>query len=755
MLDPVIGPKRDVRAVDDLLGRLGALPWSGSIYVGYPLVALPWQQHVDLLVACAEHGVTVLDLHQGASKTASHLVAERQATIERALVAVLGRSRHLLMQGRLAVPIRIVTVDPDLAPDASGVRPEPGTEEATLRGGPAGTGLGGTGGDALPTFRPKYSVRQPPTAFAARTAAKPSPQGVPDHAGQKTTRSTEQPGKVIGLSDVVSYIAVGARIDRNTLKRVHAAVQRLGNARPAPAIQTRGELAGPRAAVLAQIDREIVSLDRWQTRAALEVPAGPQRIRGLAGSGKTVILAHKAAILHATQPHARIALTYHVRTLYDIFRELVTRFYHEQQPVSMRPRDPDWTKLQILPAWGGKQPGIYVEVARHVGVSPLTVKEANKRFGKARAFAGACEEVLGAMGRGDPPPLFDVVLIDEAQDLPRAFFEMVYRVTAPPNRVVWAYDDLQNLTSNETVSPAVLFGADAAGQPHVPQLLREEGVADSDVVLPVCYRNTSWALTVAHALGLGVYRRGDVSTQASRLVQFYVDPEIWDEIGYVVEAGKLLPGWPVTLVRDPERSPAYFSRLLTPADAVQCHRFDDVEAEAEWVAEQIEGNLAHDGLVARQILIVSADPYFRIEKAIPFIKALQQRNIESHEARGDAVHGPDGSVPIAIVNRAKGNEAPMVYVVQSEHAATERDVLKRRNAMFTAITRSRAWVRITGSGDDMRIIEQEVAEVVSNDYRLRLTVPTKAELARMARQHRRDRMQRQRGVRKDGRPVEG
>ncbi|SEU19634.1 DEAD/DEAH box helicase [Stigmatella erecta] len=555
---------------------------------------------------------------------------------------------------------------------------------------------------------------------------------------------------MIGLSDVVSYIAVGARIDRNTLKRVHAAVQRLGNARPAPAIQSRGELlAGPRAEVLAQIDREIVSLDRWQTRAALEFPAGPQRIRGLAGSGKTVILAHKAAILHASQPQARIALTYHVRTLYDTFRELVTRFYLEQQPVKVRPRDPDWTKLQILPCWGGREPGIYAEVARHVGVSPLTVIEANNRFGKPQAFAGACEEVLGAMGREEPPPLFDVVLIDEAQDLPRAFFEMVYRVTAPPKRVVWAYDDLQNLTSNETVSPAILFGADAVGQPRVPQLLREEGMADSDVVLPVCYRNTSWALTVAHSLGLGVYRRGGVSTRAPRLVQFYVDPEIWDEIGYIVEAGQLLPGCPVTLVRDPERSPTYFSRLLTPADAVQCHRFDDVEAEAAWVAEQIEGNLAHDGLVARQILIVSADPYFRIETAIPFIKALQQRNIEAHEARGNAVHGPDGAVSIAIVNRAKGNEAPMVYVVQSEHAATERNVLKRRNAMFTAITRSRAWIRITGSGDGMRIIEQEVAEVVSSDYRLRLTVPTKAELERMERQHRRDRMQRQRGVRKD------
>src|SRR5262249_59142237 len=55
------------------------------------------------------------------------------------------------------------------------------------------------------------------------------------------------------------------------------------------------------------------ALDRWQKRGAIESPDGPQRIRGLAGSGKTVILALKAAYFHALHPDWRIALTFQTR----------------------------------------------------------------------------------------------------------------------------------------------------------------------------------------------------------------------------------------------------------------------------------------------------------------------------------------------------------------------------------------------------------------------------------------------------------
>lgn len=45
-------------------------------------------------------------------------------------------------------------------------------------------------------------------------------------------------------------------------------------------------------------------------KAAFEIPEGPQRIRGLAGSGKTIVLALKAAYLHTQYPDMKIAVTF-------------------------------------------------------------------------------------------------------------------------------------------------------------------------------------------------------------------------------------------------------------------------------------------------------------------------------------------------------------------------------------------------------------------------------------------------------------
>ena len=47
--------------------------------------------------------------------------------------------------------------------------------------------------------------------------------------------------------------------------------------------------------------------------AAFEVPDGPQRIKGLAGSGKTIVLALKAAYLHTQYPELKIGVTYYTR----------------------------------------------------------------------------------------------------------------------------------------------------------------------------------------------------------------------------------------------------------------------------------------------------------------------------------------------------------------------------------------------------------------------------------------------------------
>ena len=55
-------------------------------------------------------------------------------------------------------------------------------------------------------------------------------------------------------------------------------------------------------AKLKQLENSIATLDNLQSKAVIETVDGVQRIRGLAGSGKTIVLALKAAYLHAQHP---------------------------------------------------------------------------------------------------------------------------------------------------------------------------------------------------------------------------------------------------------------------------------------------------------------------------------------------------------------------------------------------------------------------------------------------------------------------
>ena len=72
-----------------------------------------------------------------------------------------------------------------------------------------------------------------------------------------------------------------------------------------------------KAYILKEMEAIIAKFDDKQKYAALSQLNGPQRIRGLAGSGKTIILCMKAAILHYRNPNLKILYTFTTKSLYD------------------------------------------------------------------------------------------------------------------------------------------------------------------------------------------------------------------------------------------------------------------------------------------------------------------------------------------------------------------------------------------------------------------------------------------------------
>lgn len=546
------------------------------------------------------------------------------------------------------------------------------------------------------------------TVFAA-------PVGDPPMPTDAVFCSFDQLGAFIGQQQ-----GLGADLYRS----LEAALQRVSTIRPA---KRRAEVksADSRGAAMKVIERGIANLDFWQKKAAIETPAGPQRIRGLAGSGKTIVLALKAALLHAQNEPWKIAVTFWSQSLYQQFEDLIKRFsfaHMDDLP------DPD--RLAILHAWGTRsRAGMYTRLADALGVQPMNFVAAESKYGRDRAFEGVCQELLAVAQTHDVEPLFDAILIDEAQDLPPSFFRLLYLFTKDPKRIVWAYDELQKLDEREMASLGELFGTTATGDPVV-NITNREGEPRRDVVLPICYRNTPWALATAHSIGFGIYRPGG-------LVQHFEDPELWEDIGYQRDAGSLQLGSWVELARSNLSSPAYFNEWLRSDDAVVFRSdFADEQLQDQWVAQQILNDVGPAELEHDDILIVLPSAYTSKRRYARLARVLDDHGIPSHLVgvnSGQDVVFVRGSVAVAHVYRAKGNEAPMVYVLDAQYAGAAFNEVSRRNTIFTAITRSKAWVRVCGFGETMAGIANEVEAVRDADFKLKFTIPTAEQLAEMRR----------------------
>ena len=149
------------------------------------------------------------------------------------------------------------------------------------------------------------------------------------------------------------------------------------------------------ALCLSRLEDEIASFDARQRQVALTALGGPQRIRGLAGSGKTVILAMKAALAHLDEPEARILVTYYTRSLRDQLTKLITRFYRH-----FGGDDPDWKRIDVYHGWGRKDlAGTYREACVRADLAPMAFSAAQAGRGNVDRRTRVRTRTLGQWGQ--------------------------------------------------------------------------------------------------------------------------------------------------------------------------------------------------------------------------------------------------------------------------------------------------------------------------------------------------------------------
>ncbi len=492
----------------------------------------------------------------------------------------------------------------------------------------------------------------------------------------------------------------GTQMFGSPSRRILASSQSRGNVLK----QVRSRVASAAAPHLSQLDLQ-------QEKIAKQIPPGPQRIRGIAGSGKTVLLCQKAAHMHLKHPDWQIAFVFFSRSLYDTIIEQIDKWirYFTGDRQSYNPQN---SHLQILHGWGGKQQaGFYSTLCQLTGKNPLTVRDtASKKPNEA--LGEVCLQLLESTAI---PQVFDAILIDEGQDLivdnwkygnKQPFYWLAYQALRPVNpvhpeqkRLIWAYDEAQSLDSLKIPTASEIFGEELG---HLVTGKYPDGINKTEIMFR-CYRTPQHILTTAHGIGMGLLRRGGMLTGITRR-------EDWEAIGYQVR-GNFQIGQQITLKRPLQNSPNPVTELWQ-GEVIEFKNYFSRQQELTALANNIKHNLRHDGLCpSREILVLVLGNFweasqledrvakFLIKQGIYiYLPGSNQANLLQNQANklqpNQFWH--EGSVTISTVHRAKGQEADMVYLVGLDNIAKDESNIYLRNQLFVALTRTRGWVTISG-----------------------------------------------------------
>lgn len=478
-----------------------------------------------------------------------------------------------------------------------------------------------------------------------------------------------------------------------------------------------------KAFIISQLENEIKNFDFEQLQSAITIIDGPQRIRGLAGSGKTVVLAMKAAQIHLNEPDKMILFTFYTKSLYQQIKDLITKFYRHYKKT-----DPNWNNIHIKHAWGGQGvDGVYYSSCVESGINTINFGEANRV--SSNPFDFVCKKALDS---GKLREKYDYILIDEAQDLPTHFFRLIYNIAKfNPNitnekNIIWGYDDLQNIFNVKTKSPQELFGSDSDGLDFIDlerAFHKIPPYLNNDIVLHKCYRNPRSVLLVAHSLGFGFY-----NSEGNLPVQILENKEHWEDLGYKVLSGNIQEGQEVEVERPEEYSPLSIGKYTDEKGLIQFFKATDLDNETDWIISEIE-NFLSEGLNPEDILLISLDDRNAKTYFSDITSKLLPKNIFTNNLLLNPYTSTNfvnkGHITLSTVHRAKGNEAPIVFVLGIDSIYKERKSRRGRNKIFTAFTRTKCCLRVSGIKGEAQYFYDEISATLEDYPSLKFIQPEK------------------------------
>ncbi|MGL5822378.1 MAG: DEAD/DEAH box helicase [Sarcina sp.] len=483
-------------------------------------------------------------------------------------------------------------------------------------------------------------------------------------------------------------------------------------------------IIGEKGEIANKVKETLYELDIQQEKIAKIIAKGPQRIRGIAGSGKTLLLCQKAAIMGLRDSRLKIVVTFFTQSLYETIEYNIDRYLRAFSGGKIGLKD--CPNIKVLHAWGNKaRGGFYKNIAEENGKRALTVNDISKiRSGYTTPDISIniiSKHLLESLN-GNLKEIYDIVLIDEGQDLvgndefkyegKQAFYYMAYKSIRPlidedgkmHRRIVWAYDELQSL--NDTKKPS---GKELFGDENIVRGIYKGGAKKSEI-MKRCYRTPYDILTTGHAIGMGFFREGGMLTG-------YTTKKDWEDIGYTVISGDFRRnGETVILERQKENSPNPIHNIYG-GSCIEFCKYHSTPQLIKDLVHSIKDNLTKDGLNKRDILIVNLEKFnklrdelinlLRLEKIDFYIPGTEGNNTLIGKLRPDKFWS-ENAITISKIERAKGNEAVMVYVIGMEDVAKNESSIAYRNKLFTAMTRAKCFLKVMAVADIEYTLYQEI-----------------------------------------------
>lgn len=434
------------------------------------------------------------------------------------------------------------------------------------------------------------------------------------------------------------------------------------------------------------------------------------RVRGLAGSGKTILLVKKMAYLHYKYPEKNIAFVFYTVSLKQNIIDLFKKYYKDYD----RYKDPNPNKVDILHSWGGAtRKGFYSELCNKVNFKPKTVSEANahRKVGE-NSFEYVCKELCEYIDKNNVNSNFyDFIFVDEAQDFNLQFFLMARKSLTESGNLIYAYDELQSLNEDNPMPTKIeIFGETEC----------------IDINLETSYRTPVEILTTAHALGLGIYRQ--VNEGELPFVNMLRDKNVWSDIGYKVLEGELEYGQHVLLTRN--------ETSLNFDGLINTFSYDEENKQYEELSKIIINLLKNEDIIPEDILIIDLS-YKLANNHLKFRRIFNELAVETElfdiekkdipvsinlvDKNNPARMKIEKAISYTTIFRAKGNEANLVFIINADTLELMKSM--SRNKIFTAMTRARYAVWLMGMSQ-VKLFEKEIESVKNKNYSLDFTYPT-------------------------------